>query len=158
MPGSVTPVSDPELSDQGAVVNHIGLCVTDLERSRRFYEEVLGFEPERTLTLPDEAVTDFLAIEAPVNVTAVYLRRGPFLLELLHYDRPGNPPATGRVFNEPGLTHISVSVDDLDGALAGVVDHGGEIVTSLPGMAAIVRDPDGQLVELLPMAYRSTLG
>ena len=26
-----------------AIVNHVGLCVTDLDRSRTFYEQVFGF-------------------------------------------------------------------------------------------------------------------
>ena len=85
--------------------------------------------------------------------TAVYLRRGDFQLELLAYDRPGNPAYRRREMNEPGLTHLSFSVDDLDAAVDRVAALGGEVVTRLP-VAAMVRDPDGQLLELLPMAYR----
>ena len=49
-----------------------------------------------------------------------------------------------------GLTHLSLSVDDLDEALAAVEAHGGEVLvdTNL-GMAVFVKDPDGQLIELL---------
>ena len=43
-----------------------------------------------------------------------YLRAGPFVLELLHFDRPDNPAPRSRVFNEPGLTHLSVSIEDID--------------------------------------------
>jgi lactoylglutathione lyase len=49
-------------------------------------------------------------------------------------------------------------VDDLDATLARVEDFGGEVVAgSNIGAAAFIRDPDGQLVELLPMAYRRQL-
>jgi hypothetical protein len=58
--------------------------------------------------------------------------------------------------NEPGLTHLSLSVDDVAAAVARVADLGGRVVVDLP-VAAIVRDPDGQLVELLPMEYRRRL-
>jgi catechol 2,3-dioxygenase-like lactoylglutathione lyase family enzyme len=150
-------VSDAE-DHPPPVVNHVGLCVRDLERSRRFYQEVLGFEPDREMTLPDEATADFLAVARPVNLTAVYLTRGPVVLELLHFDRPDNPDPAGRVFNEPGLTHLSFSVDDLAASVAAVRAAGGDVVTDLAGMAAIVRDPDGQLLELLPMAYARRLG
>ena len=75
---------------------------------------------------------------------------GDFTLVLLHYDRPGNPPYRPRVMNEPGLTHLSITVDDLDATLGRVVAAGGEVLqdTNL-GVAVLVRDPDGQLVELL---------
>jgi catechol 2,3-dioxygenase-like lactoylglutathione lyase family enzyme len=138
------------------VVNHVGLCVSDLAASRRFYEDVLGFVFDRELHVPEEGAGPFLSVDPPANLTALYLTRGPFVLELLHFDRAGNPPARTRVFNEPGLTHISFSVGDLDGAVALVPDRGGEVVTQFPG-AVIVRDPDGQLVELLTMAYRERL-
>jgi lactoylglutathione lyase len=148
-----TGASDGDGAVVNAVVNHLGQCVADLDRAVRFYVELLGFAIDRTLTVPDEAAGSFLGVAAPVGLTAVYLRKGDFQLELMAFDRPGNPPAPVRVMNEPGLTHLSFAVDDLDTSLDRVEPLGGAIVTRLPG-AAIVRDPDGQLLELLPMAYR----
>jgi catechol 2,3-dioxygenase-like lactoylglutathione lyase family enzyme len=140
-----------------AVVNHVGLCVTDLDRSRRFYEAVLGFTHQRDLEVPDGAASKLLQIPAPVGCTAVYLEREGFILELLHFDREGNAPRRERTFTEPGLTHISFSVDDIAAACALVEEHGGEVLhdTDMGGLAINVRDPDGQILELLPMSYRT---
>ena len=138
--------------------NHVGQCVTDLARARRFYEELLGFVFERELQPSDDPSGRLLRLEPPLGMTAVYLRRDGFVLELLHFDRPGNPAYRPRVMNEPGLTHLSVSVDDLDEVLARVPGYGGEVLADTNiGFGVFVRDPDGQLVELLPMSYRRAL-
>ncbi len=130
-----------------------------MERSKRFYLELLGFSLEREMEVPDEGADKLLRLEAPLGLTAAYLRRDGFVLELLHFNRPGNPPFRERVVNEPGLTHISISVDDVDSVVRRVPDFGGEVLedTNLGGMAAFVRDPDGQLIEVLPMSYREAL-
>ena len=131
------------------VANHVGLCVTDLEGSRRFYEEGLGFAFQRDLQPPDDLTGKLLDVPSP-GLTAVYLTMGAFVLELLHFDRPENPPSRPRVFNEPGLTHLSLSVDDIPATLESVRRCGGSVVESSDlGMAVMVRDPDGQLIELL---------
>ena len=142
-----------------AVVNHTGLCVTDLDRSRRFYEAVLGFTHQRDLPVPDVAASRLLQVPEPVGCTAVYLELDGFVLELLHFDRDGNAPQRERVFTEPGLTHLSFSVDDIAATCALVEQHGGEVLhdTDMGGHAINVRDPDGQILELLPMSYRDTL-
>jgi lactoylglutathione lyase len=57
------------------------------------------------------------------------------------------------VVNEPGLTYLSFSVEDLDASVERVRALGGVIVSRVPG-AVMVRDPDGQLLELLPSEYR----
>jgi catechol 2,3-dioxygenase-like lactoylglutathione lyase family enzyme len=136
--------------------NHVGHCVSDLERSRRFYEEVLGFTHQRDLPIPDGPASQLLQVPAPVGMTAVYLGLDGFVLELLHFDREGNDPERRRSFTEPGLTHLSFSVDDIPATCARVVEHGGEVLadTDMGGRAIMVRDPDGQLLELLPASYR----
>jgi catechol 2,3-dioxygenase-like lactoylglutathione lyase family enzyme len=141
------------------IVNHIGLCVSDVARSRRFYEDVLGFEHWREIEPPDAMVSKLIDIPPPIGVTAVYLRRAGFVLELMHYADAGTvSPARDRVMNELGLTHISVSVDDIDASAAKVVECGGSVLEHTNvGAAVMIRDPDGQLLELLPMAYRDTL-
>lgn len=144
----------------GAVFNHVGQCVTDLARSRRFYEELLGFEQEREISPPDTPSDRLLRLEAPIGMTACYLRRDGFVLELLHFAGSGATPRPyrERVMNEPGLTHVSLCVDDLDDVLRRVPEYGGSVLGETHiGAAVFVRDPDGQLVELLPMSYRDRL-
>jgi catechol 2,3-dioxygenase-like lactoylglutathione lyase family enzyme len=137
--------------------NHIGHCVTDLERSRRFYEAALGFTHQRDLQVPDGPAAQLLRVPAPVGMTAAYLERDGFVLELLHFAREGNDPQRERSFTEPGLTHLSFSVDDIPATCALVVEHGGQVLedTDMGGRAIMVTDPDGQLLELLPMSYRA---
>ena len=143
-----------------AVFNHVGQCVTDLARSRRFYEDVFGFELWREITPADRPSDQLLRLTPPIGLTACYLRRDGLVLELLHFAgvgaRPGPPRA--RAMNEPGLTHVSVSVDDIDETCRAVAAHGGEVLDDTNiGFGMFVRDPDGQLIELLPMAYRDSL-
>ena len=141
------------------VVNHVGLCVADRERSRRFYESVLGFEPWFEIAPPDAMVAKLIDLPEPVGVEVVYLRRGAFVLELMEYTGAGavNPERT-RVMNEIGLTHLSIAVDDIDATAALAVEHGGAVLPHTHvGAAVMIRDPDGQLLELLPMGYRASL-
>jgi lactoylglutathione lyase len=138
--------------------NHVGHCVADLTVSRRFYEGALGFVHQRDLRVPDGPASRLLRGPEPVGMTAVYLARDGFTLELLHFDREGNAPPRERSFTERGLTHLSFSVDDIATTCTLVTDLGGEVLedTDMGGQAVMVRDPDGQLLELLPMSYRTS--
>lgn len=136
--------------------NHVGHCVRDLDRAQRFYEGVLGFSVRNELRVPDAPASTLMRVPPPVGMTARYLERDGFVLELLHYDREGNAPLRERDLTEPGLTHLSFSVDDIGASAARAAELGGEVLTDteIPGAAIMVRDPDGQLVELLPKSYR----
>ncbi len=146
-------MTNDQPNDDEPIVNHVGQATADLERAVAFYTAVLGFSLDRRITLPDEPTTTLLGVNPPLGLEAAYLCLGSFVLELMQFHREGNPEWTERVFNEPGLTHLSVSVADLDATVALVEAHGGRVVTRLPN-AVMVRDPDGQLVELLTMGYR----
>jgi catechol 2,3-dioxygenase-like lactoylglutathione lyase family enzyme len=100
-----------------------------------------------------------MSLTPPLGMTAAYLVRDGLVLELLHYSARGQTrPYRPRTMNEPGLTHISLSVDDIDDVCSRVGAYGGEVVDgSHIGAAVFIRDPDGQLVELLPTAYRRHL-
>jgi lactoylglutathione lyase len=141
------------------IYNHTGQVVTDLARSKRFYSDVLGFRPWYEITPPDEATAKLCGLTPPLGVTASYLTLDGFVLELMHYAAPGaTAPWARRGMDEPGLTHLSISVDNVRETAAKAVDYGGEIVEeSDVGGALFIRDPDGQLVELLPTAFRDSL-
>ncbi len=139
--------------------NHTGQVVTDLDRSKRFYQEVFGFRFWYEITPPDEATAKLSCLTPPLGVTAAYLTLDGFVLELLHYSAPGaTAPFRPRTMNEPGLTHLSLSVDDVQATARRVPAYGGEVIEeSDVGAAIFVRDPDGQLIELLPLTYRDGL-
>ncbi len=140
------------------VFNHVGLCVHDLDRSRRFYEELLGFTFEREITAPDEFTAPLLRLEPPVGLRAAYLRRDGFRLELLTYDGHERP-ARERPMDEPGLTHLSISAGDHRAVLERVAELGGSVLADTDlGMAVFIRDPDGQLIEVLPMSLAHDSG
>jgi lactoylglutathione lyase len=140
------------------VFNHAGLCVTDLERSRQFYQNVLDFQYWWELDAPDEGTSSLLRIPRPVGLHAVYLVRDGLVLELLDFRSSGARPFRERVMNEPGLTHLSLAVDDIAGVLSQVPANGGTVVEESDIKAAImIRDPDGQLIELTTADWASSL-
>ena len=141
------------------VYNHTGQVVTDLERAKRFYQEVLGFKFWYEITPPDEMTAKLNCLEPPLGITATYLTLDGFVLELMHYSSAGAAaPYVPRAMNEPGLTHLSISVDDVRATAEKAAEYGGEIIeASDVGLAIFIRDPDGQLLELLPATYRAGL-
>ena len=141
------------------IYNHTGQVVTDLERSKRFYQEVFGFKPWYEITPPDSATAKLNCLPPPLGVTASYLTLDGFVLELMHYSAPdAAAPYRPRTMNEPGLTHLSISVDDVRATAARAVEYGGQVIEESDiGVALFIRDPDGQLLELLPTTYRAHL-
>jgi lactoylglutathione lyase len=140
------------------VFNHVGLCVSDTARSRRFYESLLGFEFWWDLEPPDEATAQLLQLNKPIGVRATYLIRDGLVLELLAYSHRALRAGPERVMDQLGLTHLSLSVSDLADVLATVESYGGSVVEStVTEQSAMIRDPDGQLLELLPDTWLAGL-
>ena len=140
--------------------NHVGQCVTDLERSKRFYCELLGFACDREINPPDDLSAKLMGLTPPLGDdrrrTSCATASCSSCCTSPRPDRRSRPQP--RAMNEPGLTHISLSVDDLDGVLARVAEFGGEVIADTNiGGGVFIKDPDGQLVELLPMEYRRRL-
>jgi catechol 2,3-dioxygenase-like lactoylglutathione lyase family enzyme len=136
-------------------LTHVGLCVTDIERSTEFYCSALGFTKIGEMHVDDEASARLLDVEDLV-LDLVYLERDGFRLELLAYPRSG---ATGggapRQMNALGFTHLSFRVDDADALATAVVEHGGQllphrtVVFSGGNRGLMLTDPDGNMLELI---------
>jgi glyoxylase I family protein len=148
------------------VFEHIGITVSDLERSIAFYTRVFGFQVLRK------------------SATIAYLHLGDDLIELMQgraasaAPRPGTPGAwREHLWSAGGIIHLAFRVDDLDGAIQEITELGGELVVppykSEPEVvyaaetsddklrrvirpvgksywrAAIFADPDGVMLQLL---------
>ena len=90
--------------------NHVGQCVTDLERSKRFYCELFGFTLEREITPPDESSAQLLSLAPPLGMTAAYLVRDGLVLELLHFAADGQTQPFRTADDERARAHARLAV------------------------------------------------
>src|SRR4051794_20739104 len=146
------------MGEHRTVFNHVGLCVRDRGRSRRFYEGLLGFQFWWEIEPPDDRTATLLGLPEPLGVHATYLLRDAFVLELIDYSAREVHDGAERVMDQVGLTHLSFSVSDLAGVLMRVVAFGGAVVeATVTEGSAMIRDPDGQLLELLSDGWLKVL-
>jgi len=130
-------------------VSHIGVRVSDLDASTTFYK-ALGFTEVKRLTVPDQVAEGLLGLTPPIGFEAVYLRNGAVVLQLLTFSGYPAPQEPERGMVGAGLTHLSIAVADIAAAQEAVVAAGGKVVADPGGgFACMVRDPDGQLIELV---------
>lgn len=136
-------------------LTHLGICVSDLERSRRFYCDLLGCTEVGRLELEGDAVDTLNGMQG-CKVHCSYIERDGWRLELMEFKDPGFEPANGpRPMNVLGLTHLSFRVDDLQAVCAGIEAAGGgvlrETLMEAPGPTLVIMafDPDGQRLELI---------
>jgi glyoxylase I family protein len=138
-------------------LSHIGLCVSNLERSTGFYRDVFGYKVVSTIKIGPEA--DLLLDLKNTRLDAVYMQRPgeDTRIELLYYHSPGVEISKNiRAVNLTGLTHLSFRTSDLKATVEEVKKFGGKLIeTSLVDnssygiMACMVTDPDGLRIELL---------
>lgn len=146
------------MTSRRTVFNHVGLCVADRDRSRRFYEGLLGFKFWWEIDPPDDATSQLLQLAKPLGVHATYLLHDNFVLELIDYSEREVHTELKRVMDQVGLTHLSLSVPNLDAVLGMVDEFGGSVVKETVSKgSAMIRDPDGQLLELLSDAWLASL-
>ncbi len=130
--------------------SHTGFCVVDLDRARRFYTEALGFTEVLAFDVTGPEAARLMGLPEPVRLRVVYLRLDGFVLELLAFDDPPPEQPTDWSIRRPGLTHVSVMVDDLDAACARVEACGGRVLGRRRVAGALfVEDPEGRPLELL---------
>lgn len=137
-------------------VGHLGICVRDLERSLRFWRDLLGFRPLTRLEARGPEVDRMLRLSG-VDQETVFLERDGVRLALFAYRSPA-PEGDGepRPMNRLGLAALMLRVDDLDGMLARFREAGVRILEDTRTEHATYRsklvfvcDPDGTLVELI---------
>jgi catechol 2,3-dioxygenase-like lactoylglutathione lyase family enzyme len=137
-------------------VSHVGICVSDAERSLAFYRDALGFRPRGELSVRGEPSDTLLRLRG-VDLRAIYLERDGVTIELLHYAAPGREgDGAPRSMNALGLTHLSLRVDDVDAATEALEAAGARVLRdtridnpAIPAKAVFVTDPDGTLIELV---------
>jgi methylmalonyl-CoA epimerase len=103
-----------------ARLDHIGIAVSGLADALAFYRDALGLEVSPPHDVPTE------------HVRAVFVPVGESSLELLEATAPDS--AIGRFVERrgPGLHHITLTVPDLDAALAALAARGVRLIDHEP--------------------------
>lgn len=140
------PVADPAVS--GALrVAHIALSVQNVERSSRWYRQMLGFRTKASHP------------QLRYEVRAMVLVRDGFEIEL--YERRGSQRSSPRAADHPndlleqGYRHVAFEVSDLE-AVTQALRARGAFVTAGPArseqdgsLSAYVADDSGNLIQLI---------
>jgi catechol 2,3-dioxygenase-like lactoylglutathione lyase family enzyme len=129
-------------------VSHIGVCVSDLERSMRFYCEGLGFAKAATYPVGKE-FSAALEIESEASLVSQFVERDGVSLELLHYASPRAVGAASTRRNQIGFTHLSLAVDDVERVARHLEACGG---TLLRDTFTAIRRPEGHVDEFVFVA------
>ena len=112
-------------------LDHASICVSDVTRSRRFYEGVLGLTPAERPDFPFPGMWYALG-EGQLH-----------LIQREHSHREGGSTPTINA-TDP---HFAIQVDDLD-ALRRRIEAAGLEMLAFGGDQLWVLDPDGNTVEL----------
>lgn len=139
---------------------HVNICVRDMERSIRFYQD-LGFTKVNDFTMEDPSVGDALGVKAR-KLRGAFMRLGNDsnapVLDLVQFI---DPPTQGQPYptlNNVGICRIAFTVDDIDRTYADLKAKQIEFIAPLkkiagPGGAKIgvacFKDPDGTVLELI---------
>lgn len=95
-------------------VQHIGIPVGSMERSLKWYKEMLGLEPDFVLDASGEGTANAVGVPG-ADFSFAFMKVGNTYVELLEYRNPrGKPYDRGN--NDIGAVHLCFQVDDIEDA------------------------------------------
>lgn len=133
-------------------IHHVGMRVTDLERSIRFYQQALGFELNHAYEMIDKSGrVAWLINEAGAQVE---------LFQLNDYEAtPGWSHPTNALAR--GHAHFSLYVHDIEARFERAVGAGARVLwgpryaAPLETQTAYIADPDNNLVEFVKIPHEA---
>lgn len=146
------------------LLHHAGVCVRDLDASLGFYRDGIGLRVLADVVL-DADLAPLLGVTTR-SVRTVFLgdpdRPDSGIVELLSLgvdSVDGGPPQSGTPARGVFLLSVQVEVDETLARLEALGVGGTPLTMPTPGggRAATVVDPDGVMVELLPLGGLSVM-
>jgi catechol 2,3-dioxygenase-like lactoylglutathione lyase family enzyme len=144
-----------------AAVDSVGIPVSDMERSRAFYSEVLGFRQVADREVFGEPYEKLYGVFG-VRLRSVRLQLGDEFIELMQFQTPrGRPLPVDSRSNDRWFQHVAIIVSDMDKAYAVLRAHHVGYASTAPqrlpdwnpdagGIQAFYfRDPDHNNLEVL---------
>ena len=129
--------------------------VNDLEKTRDFWINLLGFNLHIEAKEESPYIDELLAIKDPMLTTIKLIDSKGFIIELLKFDNYQVEDSWAGDLKTTGLTHIALTVDNLDELVENLrkLDYQtlSEIKTSPNKKVKVVfvRGPEGIMLELV---------
>jgi len=136
----------------------VGVVVNDMERSLKFYTEVIGMKKSGAFSVnADMGKRTGLTGGVPVDITILKLGDSKTATDwkLMSFGKATNVPKKEHIQDDRGPQYITINVKALKPFLARLKEHNvpllGETPISLGGKTQFVcvQDPDGTFVELI---------
>jgi catechol 2,3-dioxygenase-like lactoylglutathione lyase family enzyme len=137
-------------------LNHVGITVSDLERSIPFYRDVVGMELYSRRRMQGEWF-DTLTHNSGADIDVAMLRMEGLTLQLVQYLAAGGTTLP-LAHHNVGNPHLCINVEDVDAKHREATALGGLDPTPIVDILAsgsrsfYVHDPDGLPVEFLTPA------
>ena len=141
-------------SSQPTWIGHVALVTRDLNRIIEFYRNVIGSELQGRAMVGPSPQSDTMGALKDAQLEGAWLPAGNMLLELWQFHAPLSPPKEAETtLLDQGYTHICLETDDLDQDMDRMCRAGAnpmsEPIETYNVRIQFVRDPDGNIVELL---------
>ena len=136
-------------------IRHFGIVVSDLEKSLKFYRDLLGLKIEKTMDESGKFIDTILSLEN-VQMKTVKMKSasGNTLIELLEYKSPSSTLINKKIF-DLGLSHVAFTVNNIDECYS-LLSKSGIKFNSPPQISpdkkakvAFCVDPDNTPIELV---------
>ena len=137
----------------------LGVVVSDLEKSLKFYTEAIGFQIAGEFTAGvDITKNSGLTEGSELQIKQLVLVKGPgaTTIKLMQPGKPAKKPAQKYITSSLGFSYLTIRVTSTKTALARLKKAGVKVLAKGPAMLpgnkvalTVVKDPDGNFVELV---------
>jgi catechol 2,3-dioxygenase-like lactoylglutathione lyase family enzyme len=134
---------------------HIGISVSDMEKSLKFYQNILGLKVFRVMDESGNYIDNMLSLKnVRVKTVKLSVNSGNTLIELLEFKSHVSKPQTRHIY-EIGASHVAFTVENLDVCYDYLSKNGVKFTAppqfSPDGFAKVTfcYDPDNTPIELV---------
>ena len=150
-----------------STIHHVGLIVTDYDKSVAFYSKLLGMKPTMTAEVKGDPAFDAQTQTTGAHALVAFFEVENSSVEVIQFVQPAESIEQVSV-HRPGSKHLCFAVDDAEATYRAMLEEGynflaqpchfGPAQGALNGIIfAYFLDPDGNVIEILEDPKKKSL-
>lgn len=137
-------------------MNHIGMVVSDLQVSKHFWIDTLGFQIYDEFDFSNKFLDTVQNLNSEVKLHILKIADDAgIIIELQVYESHPTPVNSNNEIYHNGIRHFAITVDDVDKYYQRLIENGYETLSAPQGSDDLgwklffARDPENNLIELV---------